>query len=141
MALEWIGPVAPAIATIVAGSFGLIRSDTRLRRNFKQDVETLEHLPDSAGARVTLLAHIEWEAKRLVEQEQEGSRSWRTAIDAALLALGFGYASVWVYFRHWSFWFSAPLMIAADVVMIVNLFRLTGALTIQKRDKRGRIIG
>lgn len=140
MAFEWLAPVAPAVATIVAGSFGLIRGEGRLRQNLRHDAETLEHLPNPSAAREALTAHVEWQAKLLTEREREGSRSWRRAIDAAVWALASGYASVWVYLHHWPVWLQAPIMVGADCVLLINLARLVAALAIKKRDARGRVI-
>lgn len=133
MALDWIGQVAPAAATLSAAMLGLTRGQGRLRRNLRHDAETLDHLPEDSPARKMLLDHVAWQAERLSKRESTGEREWRFVVLGAVIALGPGYLSAWLFIQpDWWRW----LGILPAFLAVVGLFGMVDSLSLKERAPR-----
>jgi len=137
MAWEWALQLAPSIATVAAASFGLIRSDGKLRRNLRHDVETLKELPEGSSARTAMEEHVEWEIAQLRGSAKDGRRDASGAVIGAIMLLGFGYLAVWlVQHDAWWSWFWIPSAILASI----GIYGVAEGLTTKKRNAQGRAI-
>ncbi len=134
-AIDWIGQLAPAVATLGAAALGLTRGQRRLRTNLRHDLETWKDLPAESHARVQLMTHIEWQIDRLRQAEAYGRRDWSGATLGAIFAVGFGYLTVWLFSQDdWWRWFGVPCALFAAL----GLYGISDGLTLKERPPTKR---
>ncbi|WP_146159618.1 hypothetical protein [Allonocardiopsis opalescens] len=125
-----LSALIPGIAAIVP----MLLGQSRIRRNLRHDIELLKELPENSDARASIMQHVEWQAARLRAREETGSREVGLGVFAIILAVAFGYSSIFLFGQ--GVWWSWLLGVACAFVALVATYGVLDSFTIKERVKK-----
>lgn len=131
-----VSSAVPAVAGLLTAAGGLavvMRGPGRRRSRLKIDAEIAAALPESP-ARERLLAHLDRQIERLIEDETEKTRDLPMLGVAIVVLPALVALTAWLVLLGWPWWLLTVLTGPLCVVFAYGVFETAGKA---KRDDRG----